>query len=82
LEYLNLSGKTYLMKLSPPLHLSKTLASRQDVGWWGQVTEAISNGYGTIAILHKQSTAAAGKTVCLVLSTEHYPELIDKQDVR
>jgi len=47
----------------------------------GQVTKAISIGYGTIAILHKQSAAAADKTICLVLSTEHYPEYIDKQDV-
>ena len=47
----------------------------------GQVTKAISNGYGTIAILHKQSTEATDKTVCLVLSTEQYPEHIDKQDV-
>lgn len=48
----------------------------------GQVTKAISNGYGTIAIVHKQSAAATAKTVCLVLSTEHYLECIDKQDIR
>ena len=48
----------------------------------GQVTKAISNGYDTIAILHKQSAAASDKTVCLVLSTEHYSECIDKQDIR
>jgi len=47
----------------------------------GQVTKAISNGYGTIAILHEQSAAATDKTVCLVLPTEHFPEYIDKQDV-
>jgi hypothetical protein len=47
----------------------------------GQVTKVILNGYGAIAILHKQSIAATNKTGCLVLSTEHYPEYIDKQDV-
>lgn len=44
--------------------------------------KAISNGYGTIATVHKQSDAATDKTGCLVLLTGHYPEWIDKQDVR
>lgn len=48
----------------------------------GQFTKEFSNGYGTIAILHEQSAVAGDKTVCLVLSTEHYSECIDKQDVR
>ena len=48
----------------------------------GQFTKAFSNGYDAIAILHKQSAAVTDKTVCLVLSTAHYPESIDNQDVR
>ena len=36
---------------------------------------------GTIVILPKQSPAATDKTVCLVQSSEHYPEGIHKQDV-
>jgi hypothetical protein len=51
------------------------------VGWKGRLRKRFQLVNGTIAILDKQRAAATDKTVCLVLSTKHYPEHIDNQDV-
>jgi hypothetical protein len=52
------------------------------VGRRGSLQEHFQMVNVTIVILPKQSPAATDKTVCLVLSSEHYPEGIHKQDVR